>query len=240
MRLLWRHTLPDVDKPSRTGLTIDRVVEVAIDVADSDGLAAVTIRRVAQELGVSTMTPYSYVPRKAELINLMLDELYARMAVTINSGDAWRGKVTAVAADNRTLHRSHPWTVEAQAVRPALGPGMLSKYERELSAFDGIGLTDLEMDAALAHLLGIVRVTVRAELQAAETIATTGTDDDAWWETTGPLLAELAHEEDYPLATRVGTAAGLAYGSAFSADAVYEFGLQRFLDGLQRLLCRRH
>jgi hypothetical protein len=77
---------------------------------------------------------------------------------------------------------------------------------------------------------------VLAEVQAVETSKTTGTDDDTWWETTGPLLAELVREQDYPLASRVGTAAGLAYGSAFSADAVYEFGLARFLDGIQQLL----
>jgi AcrR family transcriptional regulator len=156
LRLLWRHALTDVDKPGRTGVNVDGIVEVATDVADRHGLGALTMRRVAHELGVSTMTPYNYVPGKAELIDLMLDELYSAMPVTIDPDDGWREKVTAVAADNRALHRTHPWTLQVQTVRPALGPGLLSKYERELSAFDGIGLTDLEMDAGLAHLLGMV------------------------------------------------------------------------------------
>lgn len=236
VRLLWRHrTGAGPVRPKRSGVTVDAIIEAAIEIADTDGLEALSMRRVADALGVSSMTPYSYVPGKPELLDLMLDAVVARSPSTAEPVADWRARVTAVADDNRSLYRAHPWTLELGTSRPVLGPGLLAKYDRELAAFEGIGLDDVEMDAALTHLLGFVRESVAAERQ---TEAADG-DDARWWESVGPVLAELVDEAAYPLASRIGSAAGAAHGAATDPGYVYRFGLGRFLDGIEALITRQ-
>jgi AcrR family transcriptional regulator len=240
MALLWRRAPGRAREPAgRSGLTVDRIVAAALGIADRDGLDALTMRGIADELGVSSMTPYGYVPSKGELLALMLDTVYERMTSTLDHEAGWRERVAAVAHDNRALHRARPWTLYVSTVRPWPGPGLLAKYERELSALEGIGLHDLEMDAALSHLLGLVRASVQAEVEVVGVTAETGAGDARWWESVGPVLAAVVDEAAYPLASRVGTAAGVAHGAAYSPDAVYAFGLGRLLDGIEALIASR-
>src|SRR5215470_8551185 len=110
LELLWRSPGHGVaGRGPKQRLSIDAVVQAAIDIADSDGLEAVTMRGVAQRLGVVPMTLYTYVPGKAELLDLMLDAAYQRMPRTDTAGRPWRQRVTAIAAENRALFEAHPW-----------------------------------------------------------------------------------------------------------------------------------
>jgi len=90
LALLWRHPAVVSRHGPRQGLSIERVVATATQVADSEGLDAVTMRRVAKALGVAPMTLYTYVPGKAELLDLMLDAAYKSMARLDTSGQPWR------------------------------------------------------------------------------------------------------------------------------------------------------
>jgi len=107
-------------------------------------------------------------------------------------------------------------------LRPPLGPGLIGKYEHELSALDGLGLDDVEMDDCLSHLLTFVQASAQA-----------GIAMDA------PLLARVLDERAYPLATRVGTAAGAAHRNAHDPAHAYRFRLHRVLDGLASLIDNR-
>src|SRR5262249_14396180 len=153
----------------RQGLTIDQVVAAATDLADAEGLDAVTMRRIAGRLGVVPMTLYTYVPGKAELLDLMLDSAYARMPRADTTGQPWRQRVTAVAEENRALFETHPWAATISTIRPPLGPGLMAKYEHELAALDGLGLDDIQMDAALTHLLTFVQAWAQAAADAKAT-----------------------------------------------------------------------
>ena len=113
------------------------------------------------------MTLYTYVPGKAELLDLMLDAAYQRMPRAGTAGQPWRQRVTAIAAENRALFEAHPWAAAISTARPPLGPGLMAKYEHELSALDGLGLTDIQMDAALTHLLTFVQAWARAAAEQA-------------------------------------------------------------------------
>ena len=155
LALLWRVSGESRRGP-RPGLSLDRVVDTAIELADADGLSALTMRRLAQAIGVAPMTLYTYVPGKAELLDLMLDAVYARMPRTDTAGRHWRERVTTVAEENRALLAAHPWVASISTGRPPLGPGQMAKYDHELRALDGLGLSDVELDAALAHLLAFV------------------------------------------------------------------------------------
>jgi AcrR family transcriptional regulator len=236
LRLLWRRAPDEGRRGPRPRLSLDEIVDAAIRLADNDGLDALGMRQVAQRLGVAPMTLYSYVPGKAELLDLMLDAIYLRMPRPDRTGLLWRERVAAVAADSRALFAAHGWAASVATTRPPLGPGQLAKYEHELRAFDGTGLDDVQTDAALTLVLQFVRSNALAELEVRNAHAASELDDEQWWATAGPLLAELVDPAAYPTATRVGTAAGETHGAAYSPDHAYEFGLQRILDGLDRLI----
>jgi AcrR family transcriptional regulator len=237
LQLLWREpATADPRRGPRPGLSVDRVAEAAIALADTDGLASVTMRAVARALGVVPMSLYTYVPGKAELLDLMLDTVYAQMPRGDLSSLPWRERLTAVAQENRDLFTRHPWVAEVSTSRPPLGPGLMAKYEHELQAFEGLGLDDVEMDAALTFLLGFVQSSARSAAEAVAARQNSAMSEDQWWTANAPLLARVFDEERYPTAARVGAAAGAAHGAAFDPDHAYHFGLQRVLDGLGALI----
>lgn len=237
LELLWRQPGHAASQRGpRQTLTVDRVVEAAIGIADSNGLEAVTMRRVAQALHVAPMSLYTYVPGKAELLDLMLDAVYTRMSRTEPAADQWRARLEAIADDNRALHELHPWVAAVSTGRPPLGPGLMAKYEHELRALDGLGLDDVEMDAALTFLLGFVGTCARGATDARAAQHESTMSDQQWWAANAPLLARVLDPARYPTAARVGTAAGVAHNAAYNPTHAYEFGLQRVLDGLGALI----
>ena len=236
LALLWRDPAAAPRRGPARRLDLDAVVAAATALADEHGLEAVTMRAVAQAAGAAPMTLYTYVPGKAELLDLMLDTAYAAMPRIDTGGRPWRERAAAVAEDNLALHLAHPWTVEVSTLRPPLGPGAIGKYEHELAVFDGLGLTDVQMDDCLTYLLNFVHAAARTTLDAAAARLESATDDAGWWATAGPLLARVLDPIAYPLARRVGTAAGTAHGSAHDPTHAYHFGLARTLDGLAALV----
>lgn len=236
LRLLWRDPEDSPRHGPRQGLSIDAVVATATGIADAHGLEVVTMRRVAQALGVAPMTLYTYVPGKDELLDVMLDAAYAEMPRSDTSGLPWRQRLTAVAEENRELFRGHPWAALVSTGRPPLGPGATAKYEHELAAFDGLGLDDVDVDACLAHLLGFVQSCARAAVDARAARADSGVTDEQWWAANAPLLSRVLDPNRFPRATRIGAAAGAAHGTAHDPEHAYEFGLARLLDGLGRLI----
>jgi AcrR family transcriptional regulator len=238
LALLWRDPAAVPRRGPRRSLDLDAVVAAATRIARDRGLAAVTMREVARTLGVVPMTLYTYVPGKAELLDLMLDAAYTQMPRTRTHGQPWRRRLASIAGENRVLFDNHPWAIAVSTARPPLGPGAIAKYEHELAALAGLGLSDVEMDDCLTYLLDFVQANARAASNARETRRTTGMTDQQWWETAGPVLARYADPRRYPLATRVGTATGQAHASAYDPDHAYRFGLQRALDGLATLIER--
>src|ERR1700686_2136091 len=208
LALLWRDRAVVPRHGPRQGLSIDAVVAAATHVADSEGLEAVTMRRVANALGVAPMTLYTYVPGKAELLDLMLDAAYTSMPRLDTSGQPWRQRLAAIAEENKVLFENHPWAATISTIRPPLGPGMMAKYEHELSALEGLGLDDVLMDASLTYLLSFVQGWARAAADARAIQHDTAMDENEWWATSGALLSRVLDETAYPIAARVGSAAG--------------------------------
>lgn len=238
LALLWGEAsaAPRRKGPARS-VSVAQVVDAALGLADDEGLAAVTMRAVAERVGVSAMSVYTYVPGKPELLDLMVDASCARMTRTPWAGEPWRDRLLAVAKSNRSLLTAHPWLTEVAALsRPPLGPGVMAKYEHELAAFDGTGLSDVDTDAALTYLLGFVQSHCRSAHDAARATTDSAMSDADWWAANQPILARALDPEAYPRAVRIGSAAGEAQGSAWDADHAWEFGLARTLDGLAALI----
>lgn len=218
-------------------LTAEEIVRAAIALADAEGLDALSMRRIADELGVSPMSIYTYVPGKAELIDLMVDRAFGEL--TPPDADTWRARLEHIARDNWALYHRHPWLLRITTVRPPLGPNSVGKYEFELRAVDGLGLTDLEMDSVVALVTGFAESAARVSVNAAEAERRSGMTDAQWWETVAPVLAPLMDEADYPLGSRVGRAAGQEYDAAVAPGRAFEFGLARILDGIEVLISSR-
>ena len=238
LELLWRQPGDpgETRRGPRQGLSVERVVAAAIGLADTEGLGAVTMRQIASILGVVPMSLYTYVPGKAELLDLMLDTVYRQMPRGDLAGKPWRERLAAIAHENRELFDRHPWVAEVATSRPPLGPGLMAKYEHELGAFEGLGLDDVEMDAALTFLLGFVHAAARSAAEVAAVRQDSAMSEEQWWAANAPLLTRVFDQDKYPTAARVGAAAGAVHGAAYSPDHAYRFGVRRVLDGLGVLI----
>jgi AcrR family transcriptional regulator len=238
LALLWRTR----ERPSRrapTDLSVDRIVRAAIDLADTEGLAALSMRRVAQTLGVGTMSLYTHVPGKGELLDLMLDTVHGELTHPERPDHDWRTRLTHLAHARWQLYLRHPWLLQVATTRPALGPNVIATYDHELRAVDGIGLTDLEMDAVLTLVTGYVHGAVRPAVEAAQATGRTGLTEQQWWQAHAPYLEKALDPRRYPLAARVGTAAGQHHQAATDPTSAFTFGLARILDGIAVLIDAR-
>ncbi|GGM08044.1 TetR/AcrR family transcriptional regulator [Micromonospora yangpuensis] len=230
LAILWRTREP-VSRGGGPALSVDRIVRQGIKIADAEGLGALTMRRVSDALAVGTMSVYTYVPGKAELLDVMVDTVYAETARPAEP-TGWRARLEQVARENWALYRRHPWLLQAETSRPVLGPNLMAKYDYELRAVDGVGLTDLEMDSVLTLVLGHVKSAARAAWDQVNLERDTGLTEGQWWQSHAPYLKRYVGDDTYPTATRVGTAAGQAHGAAYHPEHAFEFGLQRVLDGI--------
>ena len=228
--LLWGVNRPRRGpKPSLSG---EQVVTTAIEIADRDGLGGLSMRRLADELGITAMSLYGYVPSKAELLDVMADRAYGEIDPARDSAPSWQARLARLAEQHWTLLLAHPWLLQIAASRPLLGPNMTGFYDAELAAVDGLGLTDIDMDLVASLLDDYVRGAARGAVEAAEAQARTGISDEQWWQTYGPLLADVLDPARYPTAVRVGAAVGAEYGAAHDAAGSFRFGLQRIIDGI--------
>lgn len=234
MALLWRTPPTGAPRPGpRPALDVDRIVQAAVALADAEGLAAVSMRRVAAELGTAAMTLYGHVPGKGELVDLMLDAVLGELYPdeTVVADGTWRTRLRTVAQANWDLFLRHPWAAHLSTGRPPLGPGIMRKYELELRAVDGLGLPEVQMDLLVTLVNGFVRGTVSGVQEKADAERVTGITEDQWWAATEPYVAQVFDPGRFPTAARVGPVAGEELG-AYDPHRSFEFGLERLLDGI--------
>ena len=220
----------------RPSLSGEQVVATATRIADQEGLSRLSMRRLADELGITAMSLYGYVPSKAELLDVMADRAYAEITFRGSPATPWQEKLTALAEQHWDLLLAHPWLLQIAASRPLPGPGMTAFYDAELCAVDGLGLTDIDMDLIVSLLDDYVRGAARGAVEAAQAQSHTGVSDQQWWQTYGPLLAEVLDPARFPTAVRVGAAAGAEYGAAHDPARSFTFGLRRIIDGIEAFI----
>ncbi|MBD0840267.1 TetR/AcrR family transcriptional regulator [Streptomyces sp. TRM68416] len=233
MMLLWDTGRRRSRGPKPT-LTLDRIVEAAVRVADTEGLEAVSMRRVAAELGTGTMSLYRYVPGKGELLDLMLDRVQRPSENPADLGDGgWRAALEALGRATLALYRRHPWLLHVNQSRPILGPSALDGMERVLALIKPMGLSDVELVSAVIAVDGYVVGAARTQLYAQEAERRTGLTDTEFWEAQAPVLEKVMASGRYPLLAALDEE---AWGPGFDH---FEFGLQRLLDGLEVFVAQR-
>lgn len=234
LELLWRPR----ERPTRgpqPGWRLDEIVDAAIRIADTEGLDALSMRRVAAELGAGTMSLYRYIPRKAVLINLMLDRVSdPGDAAQRYAGLDWRGVLEAYARDSRALYLTHRWLLQVNWSRPLLGPNSVARLEALVSRLDGLNLADQEKIAVLTLIDSYVTGSVRAEILYERAAEETGVSDDEFWARQLPFLEQAMASGRYP------AMAALAEDTfAMGWEPTFEWGLTRLLDGVETLITQR-
>jgi AcrR family transcriptional regulator len=207
------------------------MTQAATAIADAEGLAAVSMRRLAAELDTSPMSPYSYVTGKEELIELMVDAATAEFLRPDGAapGD-WRSEVRALADRMRSAMHRHPWLTELGLRRQAASPNRIRLLEQVLGALDGRGLTMDEMLTTMSMIFVHVHGFVQIELADQEAHRRTGLDLEQWMLQQVPYIQSVIRSGDYPMFTRMTVEAGR---SLTDFDERWEYVLERLLTSIE-------
>jgi AcrR family transcriptional regulator len=228
MELLWG-TKPPPSRGRKPGMTIDRIVAAAVELADAEGLDGVSMRRVADKLGVGTMSLYRYVPAKAELQDLMLDSVMVD-APPVHEAGHWRAGLERFARGSLDGYLRHPWLLRASLTRGVMGPNQTAALDSVLRAIDGTGLSGGERMAVVGLVSGYVRGVAEQLIESTRIQRDTGVSDEQFWTDFAPLLDSHLDATRYPALTAVWRDVELTWVDPF------EFGLRRVLDGIEALV----
>jgi AcrR family transcriptional regulator len=198
------------------GLTRTDVIQAALDVADAEGLEAVSIRRVAADLGVRPMSLYTHIASKDDLVALMLHEMSGELLVSEPLPDDWREALRQIARQAYAAYVQHPWALQAFGRGTRVGPNMLRRAEQSAAAITSLDLSPADAWIALSivhewtigHALHVVTLREDAELE-------------------GQLSG--ADPTEFPRMSRV-----FGVGREQSRDTIFDVALEAVLDGIER------
>jgi DNA-binding transcriptional regulator YhcF (GntR family) len=231
--IVRRRNEPAAGTTRRARLTQREIIVTAVRIADADGLPFVTMRRVADSLGVSTMALYRHVPNKGDLTLRMTDSVFAGIRLPDIPVTAWRRRLDAAAHLFWAVFNRHPWAAEVLSIsRPQLMPNVLPLAEWSLSTLRAMGFGTHDMLCAHINLFAHVRGMALARLAEAQAEKDTGMSADEWMRHHDRSLRQQADSASHPGLGRV-----IREPFDFDLDTVFEYGLQRLLDGID---ARRH
>ncbi|GAA0945743.1 TetR/AcrR family transcriptional regulator [Streptomyces rhizosphaericus] len=223
-------------KGPRPGLTLGRIVDAAVGIASADGLGAVSMSRVAAELGVSTMSLYRYVSAKDELLTLMEDAAYGPPPPGEPAED-WRTGFTGWAWALRTAVARHPWVVNVPVSTPPSTPNSVAWMERGLACLRRTNLSEGEKVSVLMLVSGFVRNEARMTFDILAAHRRSGQSLESSMASWARLLEKLTDAERFPAVTaalRTGE-----FDTPGGPDDEFVFGLERILDGVEALISAR-
>lgn len=225
------------EKGPKPALSLERIVDAAVGVATADGLEAVSMGRVAAELGVATMSLYRYVDAKDELLALMMDAAFAEPPAPPEPREGWRRALSRWARAHLAVLRRNTWVVRIPISGPPTLPNQVLWFERGLACLAKVGLSERDKLSALLLVNGFVRneALLTADLQKSARAA--GAAANRAMSSYGRLLARLVQARDFPeIAALVGSG---VFESPDEIDREFEFGLARILDGVKALMPQR-
>ncbi|MDY7103661.1 MAG: TetR/AcrR family transcriptional regulator [Actinomycetota bacterium] len=228
------------DRPAkgpRPGLSLTAIVDAAISVAASDGLAAVSMGRVAKELGAAPMSLYRHVDSKAALLDLMVDRAYGEPPAPSTPEEGWRAGLDRWARTAMGVLAANPWVVQVPITGPPVTPNQVAWMESALASMAGARLAEGEKVSVLLLLSGFVR----NEIALALSIGAPPEGAPGY----GVTLAALTDRDRFPALHAVIDAGVFDDGGDPEAqgpgdpDVDFGFGLDRILDGIAALEQRR-
>lgn len=242
MRLLWRGTTGDQVRPGpKQGLDLDTVIAAATEVADAEGMAALSMRAVGERLGKTAMALYTYVPNKNELIDLMYDRALLELPAEYDLSAGWRAAVETWAEHTWAFYLRHPWVLQVSQARPVLGPGEFTVMETMLGLLFATGLDTATVRRLVGALAQYVRGAAQPFAETRQAMRVTGRSDEDWWFERSAHLAEVTPDfpERFPLVTRLREIEQEDHGDTPYLEAetrqTFETGLAVLLDGIEAL-----
>jgi AcrR family transcriptional regulator len=236
-------------KGPRPGLSLERIVAAAVRVADTEGLAAVSMSRVATELGTAPMSLYRYVAAKDELLALMVDAAYGPAPAGPPSaagpqertgppgGTGWRAGLSRWAWAMRARIQVHPWVLRIPIGGLPSLPNEVGWFEEGLRCLGDTGLEENEKASAILLVSGYVRNTAMIDADIEAAVRASGRTPDEWMSSYARMVTQLADPQRFPALTKF-IAAGV-FDRADPPDTEFAFGLDRVLDGLAALIRTR-
>ncbi|MDN3239632.1 GntR family transcriptional regulator [Glycomyces tritici] len=222
-------------------LTRERLLAEAVEIADGEGLEAVSMRAVASRCGVAPMSLYRFVEDKDELVTAMADAVYGSTAFDRDPAAPWRSQVESLSRELWRLHRAHPWLGRTQPLtRPLPLPNIIRLGDRLLGALEGLGLPPhryFELHILLfSHILGLA-ANFEADHAA---VSETGLSSDEWTDLQyQPLFGDPAFVSAHPHFSKLfGHFGALQEGYDLDLDGLFELGLGLILDGAEALAAR--
>jgi len=231
---MWEFDLAPSTRGPKPRISLDAIVDVAVTIADTEGLEALSMRRIGQELGVGTMSLYRYVPGKEELLDLMLERVNAP-GEAVQLGDDWRTAMQTLGRSLWALYTSHPWLPLVDQTRPLLGPNALRGMDLAVASLEETGLSGQQQVAVISAIESFVMNAARNHNGVAMAEQSTGVSNDEFWAAQEPVLTKAMESGAYP---HVAALDMDAFGMA--GEDFMEFGLTLLLDGVAALLGRRH
>ncbi|MDA3649653.1 TetR/AcrR family transcriptional regulator [Saccharopolyspora indica] len=221
--LVWMRDRP---RGSRPALTEERIVRTAIDLADAEGIDALSMRRIASELGSGTTSLYRHITSKDELIELMANAAFGEMEIPEPSGD-WLAELAALARGFRAALLRHPWLAQQAMRRQALGPDVIRRTDHMLGvvsrATDDASRVAMVVDSVNTFVLG----SVSAELSELEAQRRTGMTEVDWQHAVGEYVQQVIDTGQYPHFNR-----RILEADDRDYEARFEFGLGCLLGGI--------
>lgn len=233
--LLWGRDDPAPRRGPRPTLTIRDIGEMAAEIADEHGVDAVSMKAVANGLGLTTMSLYRYVDSKDDLLEVMIDTGFGPFDADVTATGTWRERLAGWALTAADVTRRRPWLATIPLRRPPVGPNVLSWSDAGVRAFEDTGLTGQQKLSALLVVDGFVRHHVRqaSQMGMLGSPTPTGAVENSYER----LVTEYARPEVLPhLAAAFADPSMQNSDDFFSAEL--DFGLTVILDGVERLMAR--
>lgn len=209
--------------------SVSGIAEVAIRIADKEGIAAVSIRRIAAELGSGAASLYRYIKNKDELLDLMVDAIIAEQEIPPVSG-SWRRDLRNIAYCARLVALHHPWLADLPAFRSSFGPDSLRWLEFSLQAMNDLGLDIDEMLVMTHALFAFVRGHMSGEIAEQEVGSASSMSADEWIAQRGHYTMNLLESGEFPMFSRVVRDAKGPHDPAM-AEKAFSQSLDYILDG---------
>ncbi len=232
---LWSSTAGP-ERPARMGLSLERIVASGVELADADGLAAVSMKRVAERLGFTTMSLYRHVTSKDELLLLMQDACWRPPEGLEIAPDDWRAGLELWTREQVAIMAQHPWLEEVRHIERAGTPSQLLWMELGLGALARTPLAEGEKVEVLLLLSGYTFSFARLSATAADGVQRGYFDSGEEAPAFAGLLRQLAGPDRFPALL------GAVDGGAFTPDRPFPdlaFDLRVLLDGVDALVRRR-
>ncbi|QBD81740.1 TetR/AcrR family transcriptional regulator [Ktedonosporobacter rubrisoli] len=219
----------------QSSLSHEQIIRAALELADTEGTRALSMRRLATKLGAGTMSLYWYISSKEDLLDLLMDAAFGELELPERPSDDWRAGISIFALQTRAVMLRHPWLASLLGTRPGLGPHWLKRFEFFLAAMDNHDLTMTEIARIFSLVDGYVIGFVMRELEENETIRLTGVTREEWRATINPYIQQLITSGNHPYLARY-----LLESEESPIEENFTFGLDRLLDGIAAYIAEYH